>query len=108
MLPESEVDPLHEGRVDLPTQGGQHLIDSVQRAEHHAVLHGDQARGSHGLDHLRSANNSSSWTWLMCISWRKWRENARRCSAASTSHCSTVLGSTSNTRAVPRIPSPSA
>ena len=33
---------------------------------------------------------------------------ARSCSAASTSHCSTVCASTSNTRTVPRIPRPSA
>ena len=57
---------------------------------------------------LRRANNSSSWTWLTCRSWRKWRENACRCSAASTNHCNTVLGSTSKTRAVPRMPRPSA
>src|SRR5262249_13798041 len=39
---------------------------------------------------------------------RKYEEKARRCSAASTSQCNTVLGSTSNTRAVARMPRPSA
>src|SRR5712692_3670311 len=53
MLPDGEVDPLYEGRVDLPTTWGQHMIDGFQRAEHHAVLHVDQAPAPHGLHHLR-------------------------------------------------------
>src|SRR5712692_8110241 len=44
---------LHEGRVDLPPQWGQHMIDGFQRAEHHAVLHADQASAPHGLNDLR-------------------------------------------------------
>ena len=39
---------------------------------------------------------------------RKSHEKARRCSAASTSQCNTVFGSTSKTRAVARMPKPSA
>src|SRR5499433_75943 len=172
MLPDGEVEPLHERRVDVPAQRRQHLLDGRDRAKHDAVLDINQAPAPYGLDHLcveqlrqghpawlghgafarvrspassassnllsgssaththwgvrskraiasasltspsftalRRANNSSSWTWLTCISWRKWRENACRCSAASTNHCNTVLGSTSKTRAVARIPRPSA
>src|SRR5438876_3077622 len=29
---------LHKGRVDVPTQGGEHMIDGLQGAKHHAVL----------------------------------------------------------------------
>jgi hypothetical protein len=39
---------------------------------------------------------------------RKEAEKARRCSAASISQCNTVFASTSKTRAVARMPNPSA
>jgi hypothetical protein len=48
---------------------------------------------------LSRANSSSSWTCRPRTSWRRYWEKARSWSAASTNHCSTVLGSTSNTRA---------
>ena len=52
MLAQAEVDALHEGGVDLPTAGRQHLLDRCQRAEHDAVLHVNQAPAPHGFDHL--------------------------------------------------------
>jgi hypothetical protein len=42
MLTDGEVDPFHEGGVDVPTQGGQDVINGLEGAKHHAVLHGDQ------------------------------------------------------------------
>src|SRR5215471_15487250 len=42
----------HERGVDLPTPGGQHLIDGVQRAEHHVAHHDDQTPSPHSFDHL--------------------------------------------------------
>ena len=53
MLADAEVQPLHKGRVDVPTQGGEHVIDGLQGAKHYAGLHIDQAPAPHGLDHLR-------------------------------------------------------
>src|SRR6266446_5014939 len=53
MLTDGQVDPLHEGRVDVPPEWGQDVIDGLQGAKHHAVLHVDQAPASHLLDHLR-------------------------------------------------------
>ena len=66
MLAQAEVDALHKGGVDLPTAGRQHLLDRLQRAEHDAVLHVDQAPAPHGLDHLRieqlrAAASSAAW-----------------------------------------------
>src|SRR2546428_5913097 len=53
MLADAEVDPLYEGRVDLPAQQGQNLIDRLQGAKYHAVLHVAQAPPPNSLDHLR-------------------------------------------------------
>src|SRR4029453_11281423 len=39
MLADAEVEPLYKGRVDVPAQGGEHLIDGLQGAKHHAVLY---------------------------------------------------------------------
>jgi hypothetical protein len=39
MLTDGEVDPLHEGRVDVPTEWGQEVMDGLQEAKHHAVRH---------------------------------------------------------------------
>src|SRR5215470_366614 len=44
---------LHKGGIDLPTQGGQHVIDSLQGAKHHTVLHVDQAPTPYRFHHLR-------------------------------------------------------
>src|SRR5882724_5555073 len=53
MLADAEVDPLYEGRVDLPAQQGQNRLDRLQGAKYHAVLHVDQAPTPHRLDHRR-------------------------------------------------------
>src|SRR2546426_2675561 len=57
---------------------------------------------------LSSAKSSSSWTCATRTSCKKYREKAMAWSATSTNHARTVLGSTSNTRATARMPSPSA
>src|SRR3954465_1003023 len=53
MLADAEVDPLHEGGVDVPAMWSQHGIDGLQRAKHHAVTHPHQATAAYGLDDLR-------------------------------------------------------
>src|SRR5207247_8156951 len=60
MLTDGEVEPLHKGRVDVPTQGSQHGIDGLQRAKHHAVPHPHQAPAVYGLDDLRV---QQLWEW---------------------------------------------
>src|SRR2546426_86946 len=51
---------------------------------------------------LSRAKSSSSCTWVTRTSYRKYWEKAWSCSAASTTHCSTGFGSTSNTGAAAR------
>src|SRR5678815_1343806 len=53
MLANAEVDPLHEGGVDMPAMGSQHGIDGLQCAKHDAVTHPYQATAAYGLDDLR-------------------------------------------------------
>src|SRR2546422_8196456 len=53
MLAEAEVEAFHKRRIDLPAAGRQHLLDRLQRAEHNAVLHVDQAPAPYGLHYLR-------------------------------------------------------
>ena len=60
---------------------------------------------------LRARNTAYNSSSCSCSRWRSQRkeaEKARSCSAASTSQCNTVLASTSKTRAVARMPKPSA
>ena len=52
MLPDGEVDPLHEGGIDVPAMRRQHGIDGLQRAKHHAMTDPYQTPSAHGLDHL--------------------------------------------------------
>jgi len=52
VLTHREIGPLDERGVDLPTLRGQHLLDSLEGAEHHAMAHMDQMPPAHGLDHL--------------------------------------------------------
>src|SRR5499433_2380979 len=60
------------------------------------------------LTALRRAKSSSSCTCVTCTSCKKYCEKAMAWSATSTSQPSIVLGSTSNTRATARMPSPAA
>src|SRR6266853_1661938 len=60
MLAEAEVDPLHEGGVDVPAMRSQHIMDGLQRAKHHAVTHPHQATAAYGLDDLRVEH---LWEW---------------------------------------------
>jgi hypothetical protein len=53
MLPDSQVDAFHEGRVDRPAMRSQHVIDGFKRAKHHAMTDPDQTPSAHDLDHLR-------------------------------------------------------
>src|SRR5215467_13427817 len=53
MLADAEVDPLHEGGIDVPTKRSEEVIDGLQGAKHHAVLHVDQTPAPYGLHHLR-------------------------------------------------------
>ena len=42
-LTDIEVEPLDKGSIDGPATGRQHLLDRHQCAEHHPVLHANQA-----------------------------------------------------------------
>src|SRR5215813_5420870 len=53
MLADGQVETLDECRVDLPAMSREHLLDRLQRAEHDAVCHVDQAPAPYGLDYLR-------------------------------------------------------
>ena len=53
MLTDVEMQALHEGRVDLPAAGREHLLDRLEGAKHDAVCHADQTAPPHSLDHLR-------------------------------------------------------
>ena len=88
--------PLRERRRKLEAFAGRYF--------RHAL----RIRLSPATTALSKAKSSSNCTCLTRTSCRTCREKACSCSAASTSHCSTVFGSTSNTRAVPRMPKPSA
>jgi hypothetical protein len=52
MLADGQGEALHEGCLDLPAAGRQHLLDRLQCAKHHAVTYPHQAPSAHGLDHL--------------------------------------------------------
>src|SRR4029453_16569679 len=52
MLPEGEVEPLHEGGIELAAEWSQHGIDGLQRAKHHAMTDPCQPPGAYGLDNL--------------------------------------------------------
>src|SRR5437016_4671144 len=136
MLTDGQVEAFHEGRVEVPAVRGQHLLHSHQRAEDHPMTHAHQTPAAHRLDHLgvaqararhparpstasaaltspvltarRRAKSSSSCTCVTCTSCKKYWEKAVACSATSTSHARTVVGSTANTRATARMPKPSA
>jgi len=43
MLPNRQVHALDERRVDLAAVHGEHLLDRLKRAEHHAVVHPHEA-----------------------------------------------------------------
>jgi hypothetical protein len=76
MLADAEVEPLHKGRVDVPTSGGEPVLDGLQGAKHHAVLHVAQALAAHGLHHLgieppgqRHPTGLGRWPFV----WAAWR-----------------------------------
>src|SRR5215470_18102091 len=89
---------LLSGSMAIHTQEGERSGRSIASAAVTSLV----------LTVLSRAKSSSSWTWWTRTSCRMYREKACSCSTASSNHCSTVLGSTSNIRAVPRMPSPSA
>src|SRR3989454_3874527 len=60
MLANTEVDPLHEGGVDVPAIRSQHGIDGLQCAKHDAVTHPHKATAAYGLDDLRV---EQLWEW---------------------------------------------
>src|SRR5215467_16173788 len=76
MLPDDEVEALHEGGIDVPAMRSQHGIDGLQRAKHHAMTHPYQTPSAHGLDHLRreqlrQRHPARLGHWTLCTpAWR--------------------------------------
>src|SRR5437879_5956307 len=114
MLTDGQVEAFNEGRVDAPAVRGQQQLghgvdgcpDPVWRAGE--ALHRFSCTDLTRLDRSRRAKSSSSCTCVTCTSCKKYWEKAVACSATSTSHARTVVGSTANTRATARMPKPSA
>jgi len=52
MLAEVEVKAFHEGGIDLPAAGGEHLLHRLKRPKDHAVMDAHQAPAPRRLDHL--------------------------------------------------------
>src|SRR5438105_13533029 len=72
MLTNREVGPLDERGVDLPAVRGEHLLDSLEGAEHHAMAHMDQTPPAYSLDHLRIAQPGQGHPtglghWALCL-----------------------------------------
>src|SRR5438093_9656563 len=72
MLPDGQVEAFHEGRIDLPAARCQHLLDRLERAEHHAVRHTHQAPPAYRLDHLRiqqprQGHSTGLGHWALCL-----------------------------------------
>src|SRR6266446_7705595 len=72
MLTNREVDPLDDRGVDLPAVRGEHLLDSLEGAEHHAMAHMDQTPPAYSLDHLRIAQPGQGHPtglghWALCL-----------------------------------------
>jgi len=53
VLTQTEVEALHQGGVDGPTQRTPYLIDGLKRAKDHTVRDVDSSPTPRGLDHLR-------------------------------------------------------
>src|SRR5689334_16849783 len=60
MLAEVQIEALHKRSVDLPAVHREHLLDRLQRAEHHAVTDPHQTTASQGLDDL---GVEELWPW---------------------------------------------
>src|SRR5262245_20051423 len=70
MLPDGVVEPLHQDRIALITQGGQHVFDSRQSAEDHPMAHLHEAppvrrKIQSGLDLGRE--HRVLWWWMVSI-----------------------------------------
>jgi hypothetical protein len=53
MLTDVEIEPLHKARVALPAQGGEHVMNRLQRAADHPIAHSHEAPPADGFDDLR-------------------------------------------------------
>src|SRR5262249_46351796 len=60
LLTDGAVEPLHEGRVDVPTQWGEHVINGLQGATYHPMLPLHQTPSAHSLDDL---GVEELWPW---------------------------------------------
>src|SRR5262245_59744914 len=75
-LADVEVESLNKGGVDLPTTHRQDLLDSRQRAEHHAVLDLDKAAAPVRLHDLRieepgQGHPARLWAWPLGLPTRR-------------------------------------
>src|SRR5215475_9432155 len=72
MLTQLQVEPFHEGRIDLPPLLGQHVLDGLTEPEQHTVAHADQTPPPILLDHLciqQLRQGPPPWLWgrALCL-----------------------------------------
>src|SRR5262247_1572044 len=72
MLTQVQVETFHEGRIDLPTLLGQHVLNGLTGTEYHAVAHADQTPATILLDHLcikQLRQGPPPWLWCgaLCL-----------------------------------------
>src|SRR5262245_15210076 len=72
MLTQVQVEPFHEGRIDLPPLLGQHVLDGLTGTAYHTVAHADQTPATILLDHLgikQLRQGPPPWLWgrALCL-----------------------------------------
>src|SRR4030095_16774222 len=66
MLTQVQVEPFHEGRIDLPPLLGKHVLNGLTETEYHAVAQADQTPATILLDHLgiqQLRQGPPPWLW---------------------------------------------
>jgi hypothetical protein len=67
---------LHEGRIEVPTKGGQDMIDGLEGTKHHVVRHVDETLAPGRLHHWRLEQPGprhpaglGCWTFVLAACW---------------------------------------
>src|SRR5262245_56006410 len=70
MLTEVQVKTFHEGRIDLPTLLGKHVLDGLTGTEYHTVAPADQTPATILLHHLciqQLRQGPPPWLWCRAL-----------------------------------------